>query len=101
MTNRPPTFARLLPPLLAVGGWLAILLVLGVDSWPLLLGWLAAIAAVVVATAAPRRTRLLAGIALAIVFVGLTWEGGLFFVPSALALVALPSATAEQPPQRA
>lgn len=37
MTRRPPTFVRLAPPLLAVAGWLAVLLVGGAGTWPLLL----------------------------------------------------------------
>jgi len=91
MTHRPSTLPRLAPPLLGAIGWFAILLVVGTDAWPALLGWLVGIAAVAyVATTARGRTRVLAGAVFAVACVALTWEGGLFFLPSALALVVLP-----------
>lgn len=100
--GRPPTTARLVPPLFASAGWGAILVLVGPDAWPLLLGWIAGVAVVALAAARARgRGRLLAGVALSVACVALTWEGGLFFLPSALALVALPVRPADGSPQGA
>ncbi|MFL5818610.1 MAG: hypothetical protein ACJ76L_13555 [Conexibacter sp.] len=89
--RRPPMRARLVPPLLAVAGWWAVLVAVGGDAWPLLLGWLVGIAAIAFAATATReRTRMLAALALAVVCVALTWEGGHFFMPGAGALAVVP-----------
>jgi len=81
---------RLVPPLLALAGTIAILALAGTDAWPLLLAWTTATAAVALAARTRRRTRQLTGTALAIACLALTWEGGLFLLPSAIALATSP-----------
>jgi hypothetical protein len=80
----------LIPVTLAGVGWLAILALVGPAAWPLLIPWLLAIALV---TWIWSRVPAVARIALALVLVPLcvvlTWEGGLFFLPAAIALAVL------------
>src|SRR5437867_4308905 len=77
------------PPLLALAACLSILLGVGPGSWPLLVGWLAAIILVATVWEAAPVVRVGMAIALIPLCILLTWEGGLFFVPSAAALVIL------------
>jgi hypothetical protein len=75
---------------LAICGWVAILVLVGGAAAPLLAGWLAGIALVaLVAARLDGQKRRAAALTLALAFVVLTWVGGLFFVPCALALVVL------------
>jgi hypothetical protein len=82
--------SRLIPVALAGAGWLTILALVGPVAWPLLILWLLALALVIwIWSRVPSVMR----IALALVFILLcallTWEGGLFFLPAALALAVL------------
>lgn len=73
---------------LALAGCLLILVSVGPESWPLVLGWLGA--SLVIGFAWTRLTqtfRLGLAVSLLPVCVLLTWEGGLFFAPSAVALI--------------
>lgn len=62
----------------------------GGDAWPLAVGWVVAGAALglVWLAAAPRARAYGAG-ALLVALVALTWEGGLFLLPAALAALVL------------
>jgi hypothetical protein len=73
---------------LAVAGCLLILVLVGPESWPLVLGWLGASLAIGLAWSRLTQTfRFGLAVSLLPVCVLLTWEGGLFFVPSAIALI--------------
>jgi len=69
--------------------WIAILLLVGADSWPLIAGWLAGAAVIGSLWWQIPVLRLPLSIALLPLCVLLTWEGGLFFIPSAIALIRL------------
>jgi hypothetical protein len=72
----------------ALLGCLLILVSVGPQSWPLVLGWLGASLVVsLVWIRLPQALRLALAVTLVPVCVLLTWEGGLFFVPGAVALV--------------
>jgi len=72
----------------ALLGCLLILVSVGPQSWPLVLGWLGATLVVGLAWMLLSPTlRLGFAVCLLPLCVILTWEGGLFFVPSAVALI--------------
>lgn len=73
---------------LALAGCLLILVSVGPESWPLVLGWLGASVAIGLAWSRLTQTlRLGLAVSLLPMCVLLTWEGGLFFLPSAVALI--------------
>jgi hypothetical protein len=74
--------------ILAAAGCVVIFAGVGPQSWPFVLGWVAASLVVAIAweILAPA-LRLALALVLLPACVVLTWEGGLFFVPSAIALV--------------
>src|SRR3954470_15556777 len=80
-----------LPAGLAVAGLAAMILATGGDAWPLALAW----AAVAVAFGwvwrwlPRRRARIIMGLVSAAALVALTWEGGLFLLPAAVAAVLI------------
>jgi hypothetical protein len=88
----PRPIAAVAPALLWVAGVLALPLLTGGAAWPLALGW-AAVGGVLVllwrALAATPRARTWIGAGLIPVLVLLTWEGGLFLVPAAVAGVVV------------
>lgn len=74
---------------LFVAGEAAILVSVGVESWPVLAGWAVA-ALVTVAVASLVRRPVPRVVLAAVLLVGCaltTFEGGLFFVPAAMALL--------------
>ena len=84
----PRTPAVSVPALLWAAGVLALPALTGGAAWPLALGWAAAggMLALVWRTLAARpRARAAAGAAVIPVLVLLTFEGGLFLIPAALA----------------
>lgn len=78
------------PAVLVAGGAVIIVISVGVEALPLAGGWILA-AALAGWLWFRARATLRLGIALALVPVCilLTWEGGLFFLPAALALIAI------------
>jgi hypothetical protein len=73
---------------LALAGCLLIFVSVGSQSWPLVVGWLAASIAIgVIWSRLTQPFRFGLAVSLLPVLVLLTWEGGLFFVPSAVALI--------------
>ena len=80
---------RLLPLLLALAGCLAILVAVGLDSVPLAGAWLGATWLIAVLWLRAPVVRLPLAIVLLPACVVLTWEGGLFFVPAAMALIGV------------
>jgi hypothetical protein len=73
---------------LALAGCLLIFVAVGPESWPLVVGWLAASLAIgVVWSRLTQALRFALAVSLLPICVLLTWEGGLFFVPSAIALI--------------
>ena len=86
--------------LVLVGLWVVLALV-GTASWPVLLGWVIGwlcVAAGLHALADHRWVRLAAACTLVPLCVVLTWEGGLFFLPAAAALVAFEALSLRSPP---
>lgn len=79
---------RAIAAALAAAGCLLIFTLVGPDSWPLVLFWL--VVSIVVGLVWVRLApacRLALAVGLLLVCVLLTWEGGLFFVPSVIALI--------------
>ena len=94
-TPRPPRYVAASPlasivVILAALGWVTTLLGVGPESWPILLGWLGGIALTATAWRLGSVT-FRVGVAgtLVVSCLALTWVGGLFFLPSALALLVL------------
>jgi hypothetical protein len=84
----------LIPVTLAGTGWLTILALVGPGAWPLLVLWLLAIALVTwVWSRVPPVVRVALALVLLPLCVLFTWEGGLFFLPAALALFMLEAAS--------
>ena len=82
--------SELIPTTLAGAGWLSILVLVGPVAWPLLVLWLLAIALVSwIWSRAPSGMRIALALLLVPLCVLLTWEGGFFFAPAALALLVL------------
>jgi hypothetical protein len=72
----------------ALLGCLLILVSVGPQSWPLVLGWLVGTLAVgLVWQQLPQAFKLGFAVFLLALCVLVTWEGGLFFVPSVVALI--------------
>jgi hypothetical protein len=85
---RPRAPAVWVPALLWAAGLLALPALTGGAAWPLALGWAAAGAVLSLvwrALAARPRARAAAGAAVIPVLVLLTFEGGLFLIPAAVA----------------
>jgi hypothetical protein len=80
---------RYLPIVLVLVACIAIFSLVGVASWPLVTGWLQGAAAIGSLWWRVPRLRLGLSIGLLPLCVLLTWEGGLFFLPSAVVLVGL------------
>jgi hypothetical protein len=79
--------ARVIAAGFAILGCFLIFVSVGPQSWPLVLGWLgAALVVGLVWLQLPAGLKLGFAVLLLAACVLLTWEGGLFFVPSALAL---------------
>jgi hypothetical protein len=72
----------------ALAGCLLIPLSVGPESWPLAAAWLAASLAIgLIWSRLAHAFRFGLAVALLPLCILLTWEGGLFFVPSAVALI--------------
>jgi hypothetical protein len=79
---------QLVAAVLSALGGLLILTLGGPEGWPIVVGWLAASVLVgLVWQAMAPSLRLALALVLLPLCILLTWEGGLFFVPSAIALV--------------
>jgi hypothetical protein len=80
---------RALPTGLVVAACIAIVSLVGSDSLPLVAGWLVGALVIGALWTALPRLRLTLSIALLPLCVLLTWEGGLFFLPAAVALLGI------------
>ena len=80
---------RLLPAALALAACLTIFVAVGPESLPLVLLWLAASVLAGAVWARVPALDLALPLALLPICVLLTWEGGLFFVPSVIAMIVV------------
>lgn len=86
--------ARRIAAGLAVAGCASVFAAVGLESWPLVLCWLAAAGVIgLIWSRVPPVLRLALALPLLPLCVLLTFEGGLFFVPSVIALIVASVAT--------
>lgn len=79
---------RWLPAVLAAAGWLGMLVAAGASA--LVFGWLAGVAAIAALSVLHGLVRLVVAGLITLTFIAMTFELGLFLVPSAVALLLVP-----------